>query len=72
MNMAFTTSPNIQWLTRDLERVNSMSALWDDAANALSRRDYAGFDRAMSAFRELNFQSTVRDGERAKTSPVNK
>ena len=40
-------------LIKDLERCNAMSALWDDAASALSRRDYAEFDRAMHAFREL-------------------
>ena len=39
-----------------LERCNRMSALWDEAADALKVRDYAEFDRIMHAFRDINRQ----------------
>lgn len=48
-------------ILRDLERCNAMSALWDDAANALLLRDYDEFERIMHQFRNLKTQSK-RDG----------
>lgn len=37
-----------------LSRLNTLSTLWDTAAEALSRHDYPAFDQAMSKFREIS------------------
>lgn len=47
-----------------LARVNTLSTLWDTAAEALTRRDYPAFDQAMGKFREIS-----REPARANNAP---